>query len=101
MSEKYEIFRDIVQRLAQLDCLLSLASVAIQPGYCKPEYVDHLTIKVENGRHPMVEQLLSGGFVPNDVDFDVSMRLPVLPICNFTKTVPVARCMSDNGLDWP
>lgn len=101
VSEKYEIFRDIVQRLAQLDCLLSLASVAIQPGYCKPEYVDHLTIKVENGRHPMVEQLLSGGFVPNDVDFDVSMRLPVLPICNFTKTVPVARCMSDNGLDWP
>jgi DNA mismatch repair protein MSH3 len=93
VSEKYEIFRDIVQRLAQLDCLLSLASVAIQPGYCKPEYVDHLTIKVENGRHPMVEQLLSGGFVPNDVDFDVSMRLPVLPICNFTKTVPVARCM--------
>ncbi|CAO3694195.1 unnamed protein product [Umbelopsis ramanniana] len=70
VAERYELFRDVVQRLAQLDCLLSLATVAIQPGYCKPEYVDDLTIKVENGRHPMVEQLLSGGFVPNDVEFD-------------------------------
>ncbi|KAG2185327.1 hypothetical protein INT44_002117 [Umbelopsis vinacea] len=70
VSERYELFRDVVQRLAQLDCLLSLATVAIQPGYCKPEYVDHLIMKVENGRHPMVEQLLSGGFVPNDVEFD-------------------------------
>lgn len=78
VSERYELFRDVIQRLAQLDCLLSLATVAIQPGYCKPEYVDDLTIKVENGRHPMVEQLLSGGFVPNDVEFDVSIMLRFL-----------------------
>lgn len=82
MSERYEIFRDVVQKLAQLDCLLSLASVAIQPGYCKPEYVDHLTFKVENGRHPMVEQLLSGGFVPNDVNFDVSTHHLIIVIVN-------------------
>lgn len=70
VADKYELFRDVVQRLAHLDCLLSLAAVANQPGYCKPEYVDHVSIKVENGRHPMVEQLLGGNFVPNDVSFD-------------------------------
>ncbi|KAF9115554.1 Mismatch repair protein msh3 [Mortierella sp. AM989] len=39
-SERYEVFRDLVQNLAILDCLFSLATVACLPGYVKPEYVD-------------------------------------------------------------
>ncbi|KAG0088643.1 Mismatch repair protein msh3 [Podila epicladia] len=39
-SERYEVFRDLVQSLAILDCLFSLAIVACLPGYVKPEYVD-------------------------------------------------------------
>ncbi|KAF9185929.1 Mismatch repair protein msh3 [Haplosporangium sp. Z 767] len=39
-SERYEVFRDLVQNLAVLDCLFSLAVVACMPGYVKPEYVD-------------------------------------------------------------
>lgn len=39
-SERYEVFRDLVQSLAILDCLFSLATVACLPGYVKPEYVD-------------------------------------------------------------
>ncbi|KAF9901347.1 Mismatch repair protein msh3 [Lobosporangium transversale] len=39
-SERYEVFRDLVQNLAILDCLFSLAVVACLPGYVKPEYVD-------------------------------------------------------------
>ncbi|KAF9167470.1 Mismatch repair protein msh3 [Mortierella sp. AD010] len=39
-SERYEVFRDVVQNLAVLDCLFSLATVACLPGYVKPEYVD-------------------------------------------------------------
>ncbi|GJJ68531.1 DNA mismatch repair protein MSH3 [Entomortierella parvispora] len=73
-SDRYEIFRDVVQSLAILDCLFSLATVACLPNYVKPEYVDnggtHTTIDIKNGRHPMVEQLVSPGtFVPNDVHF--------------------------------
>ncbi|RUS29347.1 DNA mismatch repair protein MutS [Jimgerdemannia flammicorona] len=79
ISEQYELFRDLVQQLAVLDCLFSLAAVACQPGYVKPEFVDDRTqIKVVAGRHPMVEQMLSS-FVPNDVDFDVGglrVRVP-------------------------
>ncbi|RUS20533.1 hypothetical protein BC937DRAFT_95004 [Endogone sp. FLAS-F59071] len=73
MSEQYELFRDLVQQLAVLDCLFSLTAVACQPGYIKPEFVaDRTQIKVISGRHPMVEQILTGPFVPNDVDFNVS-----------------------------
>ncbi|KAG0305679.1 Mismatch repair protein msh3 [Dissophora globulifera] len=38
-SERYEVFRDLVQNLAVLDCLFSLSTVACLPGYVKPEYV--------------------------------------------------------------
>ncbi|KAK3111777.1 Mismatch repair protein msh3 [Teratosphaeriaceae sp. CCFEE 6253] len=64
---KYQGFRDCVQSLAVLDCLLSLAEVAAQPGYCKPEFSDAVGVDIEGGRHPMVEQLLLDSFVPNDV----------------------------------
>ncbi|KAG0216738.1 Mismatch repair protein msh3 [Mortierella sp. NVP41] len=39
-SERYEVFRDLVQNLAVLDCLFSLSVVACLPGYVKPQYVD-------------------------------------------------------------
>jgi len=67
IGSKYQAFRDCVQSLALLDCLLSLADVASQPGYCKPEFEDTIGIDIEAGRHPMVEQLLLDAFVPNDV----------------------------------
>ncbi|KAL8713589.1 MAG: hypothetical protein Q9220_002451 [cf. Caloplaca sp. 1 TL-2023] len=66
IATKYQPFRDCVQALATLDCLLSLATVASQPNYVKPEYADDTCIVVEQGRHPMVEQLLLDAYVPND-----------------------------------
>ncbi|KAL8671449.1 MAG: hypothetical protein Q9168_004055 [Polycauliona sp. 1 TL-2023] len=68
ISAKYQLFRDCIQALATLDCLMSLAVVARQPGYVKPEFSDDTRITIEQGRHPMVEQLLLDGYVPNDTD---------------------------------
>lgn len=67
LGSKYQAFRDCVQSLATLDCLLSLADIASQPGYCKPEFTDQIGIDITGGRHPMVEQLLLDAFVPNDI----------------------------------
>ncbi|KAG0369047.1 muts domain V-domain-containing protein [Gamsiella multidivaricata] len=39
-SQRYEVFRDLVQNLAYLDCLFSLSVVACLPGYVKPQYVE-------------------------------------------------------------
>jgi DNA mismatch repair ATPase MutS len=71
ISEKYELFRDVVQNLGVLDCLLSLAAVASLPGYVKPEFVDSGGIEVAAARHPMVEQILVDAFVPNDIKLKV------------------------------
>ncbi|KAG0168324.1 Mismatch repair protein msh3 [Apophysomyces sp. BC1015] len=70
ISNKYENFRDVVLRLAELDCLLSLTTVACQPNYVKPTFTEQTQLKVVNGRHPMVEQFLGTSYVPNDVDLD-------------------------------
>jgi DNA mismatch repair protein MSH3 len=66
ISTKYQSFRDCIQSLATLDCLLSLSTIAAQPGYVKPTYTDDICVCVKHGRHPMVEQLLLGSYVPND-----------------------------------
>ncbi|OJD17750.1 DNA mismatch repair protein MSH3 [Emergomyces pasteurianus Ep9510] len=68
ISTKYQSFRDCIQALATLDCLLSLANIASQPGYVKPKYTDETRISVQRGRHPMVEQLLLDSYVPNDIE---------------------------------
>ena len=66
ISTKYQGLRDCIQALATLDCLFSLAKIAGQPGYVKPTYTDEICISIEQGRHPMVEQLLLDSYVPNN-----------------------------------
>ncbi|KAJ5683025.1 hypothetical protein N7462_006190 [Penicillium macrosclerotiorum] len=70
IATQYQSFRDCVQSLATLDCLLSLATIAQQPGYSKPEFTERPCLHIEQGRHPMVERLLTDTYVPNDTNLD-------------------------------
>lgn len=74
ISTKYQELRDCVQSLATLDCLFSLATVASQPNYCKPQFTSETCIEVVEGRHPMVEQLLIDAYVPNDISLHSSSK---------------------------
>lgn len=57
--------------LANLDVLASLAGVAADNRYCKPNISLSGGVRIKDGRHPVVEQLLSGApFVPNDAVLD-------------------------------
>jgi DNA mismatch repair protein MutS len=61
----------VARFLAQLDCLLSLAEVADQNDYCRPEILADGRIHIEEGRHPVVEKMISGErFVPNTIAMD-------------------------------
>lgn len=66
-EEYYAPLRNVVNRLAVADCLLSLATVASQDDYIKPEFVSDDGLDIVNGRHPMVEALRSDPFVPNSI----------------------------------
>ena len=53
--------------VAETDCLCSLAHVAVQRNYCRPEITLDNRIVIRGGRHPVVEQVLKNTlFVPND-----------------------------------
>ncbi|KAI1959954.1 Mismatch repair protein msh3 [Ophidiomyces ophidiicola] len=72
ISTKYQPFRDCIQALATLDCLVSLAAIAAQPGYVQPTYTDEARISIREGRHPMVEQLLLDAYVPNGTELSTN-----------------------------
>ena len=53
--------------VAELDCLCSLAAVAVKNNYCCPVVDDSGVIEIHAGRHPVVEQMRKDTlFVPND-----------------------------------
>ncbi|PHH78299.1 hypothetical protein CDD80_7107 [Ophiocordyceps camponoti-rufipedis] len=61
IAADYQPLRDAVSALATLDCLLSLAKVAAQPGYTRPTLLPSSsppTISISRGRHPMAEHLI-------------------------------------------
>ena len=55
--------------MALVDVLCSFASVASDYGYCRPEVNRSQRITIKNGRHPVVERMVTA-FVPNDADID-------------------------------
>jgi len=82
---EYEIFSDICNRVvthtatiqttadafAQLDVLASLADRALALGYARPEIHAGDELLIEDGRHPIIEQLSDAErFVPNDTHLD-------------------------------
>jgi DNA mismatch repair protein MutS len=67
VSEEARRIQDTADALATVDVLLSLAEVAAAQGYCKPEIDLSNELRIKDGRHPVVEDLMSrGNFVPND-----------------------------------
>ena len=55
--------------VAEIDVYLGLAQVARDRNYCRPVVDESLHLKIEDGRHPVIEATHAAGtFVPNDTD---------------------------------
>ncbi|MGV8075916.1 MAG: DNA mismatch repair protein MutS [Methanosarcina sp.] len=84
MALEYEIFLKITQalsahsrelqetaeRIGALDVLAVLAEAAGNNNYVRPQLTDDCKILIRDGRHPVVENTVPGGFVPNDTEMD-------------------------------
>ena len=64
-------------KLSELDCLVSLAVCSEEYNFVKPQINDEGIINIKNGRHPVVEIVSKGEYVPNDciMDGDVNTLL--------------------------
>jgi DNA mismatch repair protein MutS len=90
---EYKLFNEVRQKvgadnqrvqrtantIANLDCLISFAVVAVNNNYSRPKMDDNDTISIIDGRHPVVEHLVDEGFVPNDTELNcASTQLVIL-----------------------
>ncbi|MDP7034378.1 MAG: DNA mismatch repair protein MutS [Planctomycetota bacterium] len=92
MSREREIFESIRQpvfdclprllnaaaRIARIDVLVSLARVAVERRYNRPEIRSDRSLEIHGGRHPVIEASLEGSFVPNDLDLEESSHVIIL-----------------------
>ena len=65
-------------QLAQLDALYSLAVVALKYQWVRPELTDSQMIKIEAGRHPVIEKANTDPFVPNDTELTGDRSLALI-----------------------
>ncbi len=67
-----------IQRAARgvgmLDLLICLASESQTHRYVRPQLVPEKVVRIENGRHPVLERMISN-FTPNSVELDNKSRL--------------------------
>ncbi len=81
---EYEIFAKITKTVAgysrklqqtaestgTLDVLANLAEASENNNYVRPQLTEDCKILIRDGRHPVVENTVPGGFVPNDTEMD-------------------------------
>ncbi|MFC7215262.1 DNA mismatch repair protein MutS [Saliphagus sp. GCM10025334] len=85
VGAEVERVQTLADALGALDALCSLATVAAEYDYCRPEILesggdsdgDASRIEIEAGRHPVVERTQES-FVPNDGRFDAENRLAII-----------------------
>jgi DNA mismatch repair protein MutS len=71
VSRHHPRIQSVARFLARLDCLLNLAEVAAENNYCRPQILEEGAIRIHDGRHPVVEKMISGErFVPNTIEMD-------------------------------
>jgi DNA mismatch repair protein MutS len=64
--------------LALVDVLANLAGRAVELNLTEPMLVDEPCLRIVGGRHPVVERMVTGPFVPNDLELDDRRRMLVI-----------------------
>lgn len=69
-ADRITSFQRAAAALAHLDVFASLSLVAERNHYVRPTFNENGTIRITGGRHPVVEQMQQGEFIPNDTLLD-------------------------------
>ena len=71
IASHIERIQQSAKHVAELDTLLSLASVAEEQNFVKPRITEGDAINIISGRHPVVEKMMSSNeFISNDTVLD-------------------------------
>ncbi|WP_313515574.1 DNA mismatch repair protein MutS [Pseudomonas sp.] len=78
LIEQLAPLQDTAAALAELDVLSNLAERSLNLDLNRPRFVDEPCMRIEQGRHPVVEQVLETPFVANDLSLDNGTRMLVI-----------------------
>ena len=70
VAKEIPLLQKVARALAELDVFAALAEVAQTNNYCRPIVTDGFTMKIIEGRHPVLEVVQAEKFIPNDVLVD-------------------------------
>ncbi|MEN6561868.1 MAG: DNA mismatch repair protein MutS [Acidobacteriota bacterium] len=62
----------IAADVAALDVVLALAECAARRGYVRPVVDEEDVLRIEDGRHPVIETSQAEPFIPNDLELDAA-----------------------------
>ena len=82
LQETVPILSTMAKALAQMDCLLSLSERSHALNWCAPSFVNHPSIEILKGRHPVVEARLqesvNKAFIANNTEMSSKQRLHII-----------------------
>jgi DNA mismatch repair protein MutS len=78
LNEQLLRLQTAANALAQCDALMALAERALSLQWVKPELADKPGIDIVDGRHPIIDALLSHQFVPNDCQLNADQCMQII-----------------------
>lgn len=78
LNEHLESLKRCGAALSELDVLACLAERAQALDWARPQLVDDACLRIERGRHPVVEAVRDEPFEPNDLDLHDARRMLVI-----------------------
>ncbi len=78
LNDDLAALQETAEGLAELDVLANFAERAGSLDLCCPQLSDRPGIRIREGRHPVVESVLEGPFIPNDLGLDDDTRMLVI-----------------------
>lgn len=78
LNQDLRRLQESADAISEFDVLCNLALIATNKQYCKPELISDAAFDIKAGRHPVVENVLDGDFIPNDLRFDDKRRMLII-----------------------
>jgi len=78
LNQGLKQLQESADAISELDVLCNLALIATSQDYCKPKLTSNACFNIKAGRHPVVENVLDGDFIPNDLQLDDERRMLII-----------------------
>ncbi len=78
ISDSLRAIQQFSHAIGVIDVISNLAEIGVKNRYVRPSLTKGKGLEIKEGRHPVVEKINQGRFVPNDVSLDCDKNVMIL-----------------------